>query len=108
PGSANLGWRAVACGSQMLRGHVQICFYTWIAVALYAAVRWLASFFHPRELPAVTARLAGIGVAAALAFGLAGFYNLPLKDYAAYSIRGSAAGGGVGMDYATQRSLAPY
>ena len=46
--------------------------------------------------------------AAALAFGIAGFYNLPLRDYARYSIRGGGAGGGVGMDYATGWSLAPY
>ena len=51
------------------------------------------------------ARLGVLG-AALLAFGIAGVYNLPLRDYARYSIRGCAAsGGGVGMDYATQWSL---
>jgi hypothetical protein len=40
-----------------------------------------------------------------LAFAIAGFYNLPLRDYAQYSIRGGGAGGGVGMDYATAWSL---
>ena len=43
----------------------------------------------------------------ALAFGIAGFYNLPLRDYAQYSIRGGGVGGGVGMEYATAWSLAP-
>ena len=34
----------------------------------------------------------GVGAAAALAFGIAGFYNLPLHDYARYSIRGGGDG----------------
>jgi predicted secreted protein len=106
---SDLAWLALAGGFQLLRGHVQICFYTWIAVAGYGLVSWIAAFRSPGALGGRTLRLAGLAVAAALAFGLAGFYNLPLRDYARYSIRGgSDAGGGVGMDYATQWSLAPY
>jgi hypothetical protein len=56
----------------------------------------------------LTVRAASIAVAGALAFGLAGFYNLPLRDYARYSIRGGGEGGGVGLAYATGWSLAPY
>jgi hypothetical protein len=107
-GVAHLGWLALAGGFQMLRGHVQVSFYAWIAVALYAAIEWIATLRRPAELPSRTARAAGIALAAALAFGLAGFYNLPLWDYARWSIRGGAEGGGVGMSYATQWSLAPY
>jgi hypothetical protein len=46
--------------------------------------------------------------AAALAFGISGFYTFPLRDYARFSIRGGGEGGGVGMEYATQWSLAPF
>lgn len=116
-GIKHLAWLALAGGFQLLRGHVQICFYTWLAVALYAAIegalqlrgRGSAEPGSGAPAPGVTlARLAGIGVAAALAFGVAGFYSLPLQDYARYSIRGGGAGGGVGLDYATAWSLAPY
>jgi hypothetical protein len=108
-GLHHLGWLAIAGGFQFLRGHVQVCFYTWIAVALYGGVAWLATLRTPGELPRATARLVGLGAAAALAFGIAGVYNLPLRDYAQWSIRGgSDAGGGTGMAYATQWSLAPY
>ncbi len=106
---ADLGWLAIAGGFQFLRGHVQICFYTWIAVVLYGGVDLLASLRTPSEVGPKFGRALGLGVAAALAFGVAGFYNLPLKDYAQYSIRGGTDGsGGVGMDYATQWSMAPY
>ena len=107
-GLSTLAALALAGGFQMLRGHVQICFYTWLAVGLYALCEWVAAARAPAELGRRTARLAGVAAAAAIAFGLAGLYNLPLHDYASYSIRGSSEGGGVGMDYATQWSMAPY
>ena len=108
-GLHHLAWLALAGGFQLLRAHVQICFYTWIAIGLYVVVEWLAALLKRRaDLQPLTLRVLGIGVAAGLAFGLAGFYNLPLHDYARWSIRGGAAGGGVGMDYATAWSLAPY
>ncbi|MGH7731180.1 MAG: hypothetical protein ACRENJ_08025, partial [Candidatus Eiseniibacteriota bacterium] len=51
---------------------------------------------------------AGVGAAMALAFGIAGLYNLPLRDYARWSIRGGGEDGGVGMRYATQWSMGPW
>jgi hypothetical protein len=50
-------------------------------------------------------RALGVGGAMVLAFGLAAFYSLPLREYARYSIRGGGEDGGVGMSYATQWSL---
>ena len=109
---SDLGWLALAGGFQMLRGHAQIAFYTWFAVGLLVGVDLLVAVIRPSPgdtpLPVRIARAVGIGAAMALAFGLAGFYNLPLRDYAHYSIRGSGADGGVGMDYATAWSFAPY
>ncbi len=106
---ADLGWLALAGGFQFLRGHVQVCFYTWVAIALYGAVEVVASLGRPSELLSRVLRAVGLGAAAALAFGIAGVYDIPLKDYAQYSIRGGTDGsGGVGMEYATQWSMAPY
>jgi len=106
---SDLGWLALAGGFQFLRGHVQICFYTWFAIATYAGVEVIAALRTPAELGPRIVRALGLGAAAALAFGLAGFYNLPLRDYAHYSIRGSGdAAGGVGLAYATGWSMAPY
>ena len=106
-GVAHLGWLALAGGFQLLRGHVQICFYTWLAVALYVVVEWIAGLIRREPIGARTLRAVGVALAAALAFGIAGFYNLPLRDYAQHSIRGGSEGG-AGMEFATQWSLAPY
>lgn len=106
-GLHHLGLLALAGGFQMLRGHVQIAFYSWLAVALYMLVEWIAGLRRPAEMPRATVRAASIGLAALLAFGIAGFFNLPLRDYSKHSIRGGGPDGGVGMDYATQWSLSP-
>jgi len=106
---ADLGFLALAGGFQLLRGHVQICFYTWGAIALYALFAWAGALRDPARRVSGTVRLVAVMAAGALAFGLAGFYNLPLRDYAQYSIRGgSDESGGVGMIYATQWSLGLY
>ena len=102
-----LGALAIVGGFQMLRGHVQICFYTWMAIGLYAAVTAIAAARDPARRTSALARALGLAAAAALSFGVAGFYNLPLQDYAAWSRRSAGAGGGVGMEYATQWSLSP-
>ena len=111
-GLQHLGFLALAGGFQMLRGHAQIAFYSWMAVGIYLLVEIVASFVRRGEgapKPAqVLLRAAGVALAMSLAFGLAGFYNLPLKDYARYSIRGSGAGGGVGKDYATGWSMGAW
>jgi Bacterial membrane protein YfhO len=107
-GLHHLAWLALAGGLQLLRGHVQICFYTWLAIGLYVLVEWAAALLRRDRIGPLTARAAAIGVAALLAFGLAGFYNLPLQEYARYSIRGAGEGGGTGREYATGWSLAPY
>jgi hypothetical protein len=111
-GLQNLGGLALAGGFQMLRGHAQIAFYTWLAVGLYTSIDLVADL-RPRPegtpaappLPTKLARAAGVVAAMGLAFAIAGFYNLPLRDYAQYSIRGGGPGGGVGIDYATAWSL---
>jgi hypothetical protein len=109
---ADLGWLALAGGFQMLRGHAQIAFYTWLAIGLYLVVDVVASLARPSASSAPPSsklgRAVGVGAAMALAFGIAGFYNLPLHDYARWSIRGGGEGGGVGIQYATQWSLAPW
>ena len=112
-GLKELGLLALAGGFQMLRGHVQICFYSWLAVAIYGVIDGVASLRGGAKtpgasaLPTVAARAIGLAGAAAAAFAIAAFYNLPLQDYAHWSIRGGGAGGGIGMERATQWSMSP-
>src|SRR5262245_35455513 len=76
---SDLGWLALAGGFQMLRGHAQIAFYTWLAVGLYLLVQGVGSLLRPGSAPraATLARAAGVGLGVGLASGLAGSENLP-------------------------------
>ena len=57
---SDLAWLSLAGGFQLLRGHVQICFYTWLAVALYVLVEWAAAFRRPGALRPLSLRAAAV------------------------------------------------
>jgi hypothetical protein len=97
---------ALVLGAQILRGHVQIAYYTWIAVGGYLLF-YLLDRRHPSGLFTVGPRRALLGVALALVVAacLGAVLALPVAAYAPHSIRGGGPGGGVTLDYATGWSL---
>jgi Bacterial membrane protein YfhO len=97
---------AFAAAFQLLRGHVQIVFYSWLALGLYAL--WLAIAAARAKRGADAARAAG-GLAAGLAlgFGMSAFLYFPVHEYAKLSIRSAGEGSGAGFEYATSWSFHP-
>lgn len=110
-GSRAVGMVGLLLGFQLLRGHVQITYYTLLLVgwlALWNAVWPLEEAL--RAVPAVRWRRLGLVLAGlAVGFAIGAMLLVPVQDYASLSIRGqdTAGGGGVGLDYATGWSLAP-
>ncbi|MFQ5822876.1 MAG: YfhO family protein [bacterium] len=108
-----LGIVALVIGLQLQRGHVQIVYYTWMAIGLYALYFFIRKWRIENEIKGVLKSLTHLSIALALAFGLAAILYFSIYEYTPYSIRGggSAAkalgGGGVGFDYATQWSFHP-
>jgi hypothetical protein len=103
----SFGLLALCGGLQLLRAHVQIVYYTWLAVGLYCLL-FLA--VKSAEGPAVKTRLmrvfyVGLALAVALAFG--SVLYLPVHDYSAYSSRGAVEGGGMEFGRATDWSFSP-
>lgn len=101
-GGALLG---IVLGFQMLRGHIQISYYTFLMIGLFLLLETI------RLLRAGKWRDAAAGVAFVaagfiLALGIASVLILPVKEYARYSIRGGD-GGGLDYGYATGWSLHP-
>lgn len=97
---------AVAAAFQLLRGHVQIVFYTWLALGVYALFLATAAL-REKARTAVLRSLGGLAAGLGLGFGMSAFLYLPIRAYAALSIRGAGAGGGAGFDYATSWSFSP-
>ncbi|HKW14950.1 MAG TPA: YfhO family protein, partial [Candidatus Krumholzibacteria bacterium] len=131
---ANGAALALVLGLSMLRGHLQISYYTYGLIGLHAfwfgiarivdGARGRSSEDSPLP-PALRARLgagasslraaitdvAGAWVVLALAVGLSVLMSavlyLPVTDYAKHSIRGASLEGGLDYSYATMWSLHP-
>ncbi|HEU4333680.1 MAG TPA: YfhO family protein [Candidatus Eisenbacteria bacterium] len=97
---------ALAAALQLLRGHVQIVFYTWLALAGYALFLAVAALREKRRAEAARA-VGGLAAGLALGFGMSAFLYLPIRSYAALSVRSAGEGGGAGFEYATSWSFHP-
>ena len=97
---------ALAAALQLLRGHVQIVFYTWLALGVYALFLAIQGWRAGRRGEAVRAPV-GLLAGLLLGFGMSAFLYLPTHEYAKLSVRGGGEGGGAGLDYATSWSFHP-
>lgn len=132
---ANGAALAITLGLSMLRGHLQISYYTYALVGLHAMFFSTARIVdaarrrNPAESPLplrMRARLdaaaagpvrhavADVGFAAgalavvvALSLAMCAVLYLPVHDFARYSIRGASSAGGLDYGYATSWSLHP-
>lgn len=126
----------IVFGLTMLRGHLQIAYYTYMLVGLhilfFGAAKildgikrrvpattvlprsWFARLTNQGKKYSVEAALAEWGWAAAVlavvvvaSILVSAVLYLPVHDYAQYSIRGASASGGLDYEYATGWSLHP-
>jgi membrane protein YfhO len=97
---------AFAAAFQLLRGHVQIVFYSWLALGLYGLFLAVDALRSGRRGEGIRA-IAGLAGGLALAFGLSAFLYLPVHEYSKLSTRGGGEGGGAGLAYATSWSFHP-
>ena len=101
------GLLALLVGFQLLRGHVQIAYYSWLAIGFLSLFEFARLVATPGGVRASGRRVAWLGVALGLGFALSAFFALPIREYAAHSIRGLGEGGGLRYDYATGWSFSP-
>lgn len=89
---------ALAIGFQMVRAHIQVTYYTFIALFIYYLFHEIADYREKKQIKPVllsTALLAGAVLAGLL---LSAKLYVSVLDYQRYSIRGGGVGGG-GLDY---------
>lgn len=103
---APAGLLAIVLGFQMLRGHVQIAYYTYLLVGLFFLFE-ASALVRARDRAGLARGTAFLAAAFAAAVGIAAVLIFPVREYAAHSIRGGGAGGGLDYGYATGWSLHP-
>ncbi len=111
-GGRAVGLLGLLLGLQLLRGHVQITYYTLLAVGWLALLHGIWGLTAaPGERPAPAGRRwRRVGLVAGglvLGFLIGGALLLPVREYAALSVRGAAEGGGASYEFATGWSLPP-
>ncbi|PJA75931.1 hypothetical protein CO151_04505 [bacterium CG_4_9_14_3_um_filter_65_15] len=109
---SSAGMLGLLLGLQLLRGHIQIAYYSLGVVAwlsFWGAVWPLEAAWRSLQPPVRWLRVGKLAVGLALGFLIAGILLVPVYQYSGLSIRGqdTAGGGGVGLDYATGWSLSP-
>jgi hypothetical protein len=103
----SFGLLALCGGLQLLRAHVQIVYYTWLAVGLYCILFLLMKNADALPVVARLRRVAYVGLALAVALAFGSVLYLPVHDYSAYSSRGAVEGGGMEFGRATDWSFSP-
>jgi hypothetical protein len=104
PTVAAAGALGLTLGLQLLRAHVQVAYYSFLAVGLLALTETAAALIRRADLGRLARAIGGLVVAFVLAAMIGAVLYMPVRDYAAHSIR-SAAGGGVTFAYATGWSM---
>ncbi len=103
PNILNLGIFSLIIGLQLQRAHVQIAYYTWMLAGLYILILLIRK---PKEVIGEKIKpLLFIFAGLLIGLGMAMSIYLPATEYTPYSIRGAGAGGGTGIEYATQWSF---
>ncbi len=101
------GLYGLVSGLQLLRNHLQICYYTQMMVILFF-IFW--AIWNLRQDKKWGTVLKGFGLlAGAMVIGtlVSAVINLSVWEYAHYSIRGGGTGGGLDYGYATNWSFPP-
>jgi hypothetical protein len=103
----SFGFLALTAGLQLLRAHVQIVYYTWMALGFYCLLFLLMNSSNGLRFPARLTRVGYVAGAIVVALAFAAVLYLPVHDYSAYSSRGGAEGGGLEFGRATDWSFSP-
>lgn len=94
-------------GLQLLRKHVQICFYTQFMIGIYF-IYWAVMSYKDNKKIGKILKGAGLVIGViVLGFLVSSVVNLSVWEYTQYSMRGGGETGGLDYSYATNWSFPP-
>lgn len=99
---------ALVLSLQLLRGHVQIAYYTVLAIGVLVSFHLVASWRSGRSWRDFLPPVGWIVAAGVLSLGVSAALYLPVAEYQGWSIRGGGgdgSGGASAYDYATSWSM---
>tara|TARA_Y100000768_G_scaffold283875_1_gene218507 strand:+ start:3698 stop:6313 length:2616 start_codon:yes stop_codon:yes gene_type:complete len=99
----NMSILALLLALQLLRGHVQMAYYTWLMLAILIVVDLSYEFFvkKNKEIKWVIYTL----ISLCLGFICSLSLYIPILSYTPFSSRSSGEGNGAGLDYVTEYSF---
>lgn len=98
---------ALAIGFQLMRAHVQVCYYTYLFIGIYFIYHAVIEYKETRKINKIlksAGLLAGTVVVALL---FSSVLYISVYEYSHYSIRGGGATGGLDYSYASNWSFSP-
>ncbi|MFZ5516980.1 MAG: YfhO family protein [Candidatus Zhuqueibacterota bacterium] len=98
---------AFAIGFQLLRTHVQVCYYTYMFIGLYMIVHFIVEYKETKQVSNILKGLGLMAGSALVALLMASVLYLSVYEYSHFSIRGGGAEGGLSYDYASSWSFSP-
>lgn len=98
---------SLAIGLQLLRAHVQVCYYTYLFIAIYFIYCAIIEYKDTKKFADILKSASLLAGAVIVALLLSSVLYISVYEYSHYSIRGGGASGGLDYDYASSWSFSP-
>ena len=98
---------ALAIGFQLLRAHVQVCYYTYLFIGIYFIYYAIIEYKATKKLNSIVKSAGLLAGTVVVALLLSSVLYISVYEYSHYSIRGGGASGGLDYDYASNWSFSP-
>jgi len=98
---------ALTIGYQLIRAHVQVCYYTYLLLGIYLLFKIVTDYRRSKKIGDILAPVGLLFGVIAVGALLSSVLYVSVFDYQRYSIRGASAGDGLDFNYATDWSFHP-
>lgn len=98
---------ALVFGFQLLRAHIQVCYYTYLFIGIYFVYYSIVEYRETKKFNNIFKGFGLLTGTLILALMLSSVMYISVYEYSHYSIRGGGASGGLAYDYASNWSFSP-
>lgn len=103
----HLALMGLAVGMQLMRAHIQICYYTYLMIGIYVIYWFILAIRDKRGIKELLYRVGLVVIALVAGFLYSSVMSFSVWEYADFSIRGGGITGGLEYSRATGWSFPP-